>query len=870
MNSKQSSRRLLIIMLLATIMITTGLLAISYWHTRNVERASLTYTARAYASLMSQMRSFYSDELLPRLANSDITVTHDYHNKEKAFPVPATFSKDLADYTSSINQEIFFDIVSGYPFPWREKRELDQFESRALNQLSVLNGQTDYVEFLPINGEDTLHLAVPLRMGENCVSCHNRHPDSPKLDWELGDVRGIQVVRIPVPALATEERFSVLILIGFILVSFMVTFIVIAGLSNRNLVIMNNLRFSNRKLESTMTDLIHARDAAEAASRAKSEFVANISHEIRTPMNAVIGMSELALDDQRTIGGRGYFKAINESAHSLLMVINDLLDYAKIEAGKVELERVDFDLRHLAESAINAVRVPADQKALDLKLDLDPQLPTFMRADPTRLKQVLLNLLSNAVKFTSEGSITLSIESFEQKEGRFIRFSVKDTGPGIALETRERLFRPFEQADGTVTRRFGGTGLGLTISMDLVSLMQGELLLESELGQGSCFFFEIPFEEGEQPNIDDANTQSLPNIEDAPDTKPLHGKSVLLVEDNEMNQRVATAFLERFGLIVNLAGDGIEAIERVQLERFDLVLMDVQMPRMDGLTATGELRKLGFVKLPIIAMTAHASAEARAQSLAAGMNDHISKPIDSRELYASLMRALVKEGAGESADQDALLNELFPDIDQLDPEVQSLIKGLAPEIDPVIGMQRSCADPDEYIEEVLADYLERFADVVDRIEAALKQEDWKLASEITHNVKSVSAMLGSQDLSDQFAELEKRLRQGTLEGLDQLVLTLRAKDSAVLNRLRRYFDDASSNANEPATAPDPMLEGIAALEALVMANEKRGSALALDQIRPGLNAANLGLLYMELSAQIDEREFEDAAITLRKIRLRLD
>lgn len=871
MISTQSSRRLIVVMLLAAVMITTGLLAISYWHTRNVERATLAYTARSYANLMSQMRSFYSEELLPRLNGSDILVTHDYHKTEKAFPVPATFSKDLADYASAQNQEIFFDIVSNYPFPWRVNHLLGEFELRALNQLSVLGGQADYLEFLPLNGQDTLHLAVPLRLTDNCVGCHNTHPDSPKRDWQVGDVRGIQVVRIPLPKLATEERFSVLMLIGFILASFMVTFFVIAGLSNRNLVIMNNLRLSNRKFESTMTDLVKARDAAELANRAKSEFVANISHEIRTPMNAVIGMSELALEDQRITAGKGYFQSINDAAMSLLRVINDLLDYAKIEAGKVELERIDFDLKRLAESSLDSITVPAMRKGVDLRLELDPNLPPFMRADPTRLKQVLLNLLSNAIKFINQGSIVLRLESVKQAGESAIRFSVQDTGPGISDELRERLFHPFEQADGTVTRRFGGTGLGLTISLDLVQLMQGELQLDSTLGEGSCFYFEIPFEAGDKPSIDESYQVSLPSTADAPNTKPLHGKSVLLVEDNEMNQRVATAFLERFGLIVHLAEDGVEAIERVQLEPFDLVLMDVQMPRMDGLTATRELRKLGFAKLPIIAMTAHASLEARAETFACGMNDHISKPIDSRELYESLVRALVKDTEQLEQDKiDAMLAELFPDINQLDSQVQELIKGLAPEIDPVIGMERSCADPDEYIEEVLADYLERFSDVVDRIDLALKDSDWKSACEIAHNVKSVSAMLGSQALSDQFAELEQRLRNNQLDELGELIQTLRDIDEAVLSRIRQYFDKANTQPIKAAQVSDPLLKGIAALETLLIAQNKRGAALALDQIQAGLKAASLSALHLELSAQIDEREFDDALKTTQKIRLRLD
>jgi len=351
-----------------------------------------------------------------------------------------------------------------------------------------------------------------------------------------------------------------------------------------------------------------------------------------------------------------------------------------------------------------------------------------------------------------------------------------------------------------------------------------------------------------------------------------------------MNQRVATAFLERFGLIVHLAVDGLEAIERVEMQHFDLVLMDVQMPRMDGLTATRELRKSGFAKLPIIAMTAHATSEARAESLAAGMDEHISKPIDSRELYRTLVGALASESVQSAEQAEAAVAEAIAEVNHLDFEVAQLSKQLAPEIDPVIGMKRSCANLDEYIEEVLEDYRDRFHETVDKIGEAVAAEDWQLGADLAHNVKSVSAMLGAQSLSDAFAAVEQSLRNEQLDDLDAQLQTLRYRDSAVHARIQAYFEQDAEGADSPhgslhgaEGSTETIEEGggdslelkLEQLEEELSAGKAKAAALTLNELKPSLKGAKLSALYLELGELIEEQDFDEAQRTLRKIMLRL-
>ncbi len=683
--------------------------------------------------------------------------------------------------------------------------------------------------------------------------------------------------------------------------------------------LLNDLMRKNQELKD-------AHKAAEAATKAKSDFLANMSHEIRTPMNAIMGMAHLALKTELTSKQFDYLKKIDISAKSLLGIINDILDFSKIEAGKLDMESVSFDLMETIENFGNMITVKAREKEnLEVLFHLDSEVPRFLKGDPLRLGQVLVNLGNNAVKFTETGEIVLTTQLLETSAGEdkmTLRFSIRDSGIGMTKEQLSRLFQAFSQADTSTTRKFGGTGLGLTISKRLVEMMGGEIGVKSEPGKGSEFFFTANFGIGEQSKqtamvlgddglalktlvVDDNRTarqilqemleviisdvqtassgeEALKLIAGQPEASPFqlilmdwkmtgmdgietsvkilkqdHGQSppkiilvtaydpsevhqkahqagilnilakpvtnsslldailgtlgdskmpakalkgtigpeiavaeaiggahVLLVEDNEINQQVASEILESVGLVVDVANDGREGVEAVGKKAYDAVLMDIQMPVMSGIEASIAIRKdLRFADLPIIAMTAHAMTGDREKSLDAGMIDHVTKPIDPDELFSALMRWIFpREGLGAGAMKGVKPSKEKGHEIQI-PEIIG--------VDTVSGINRVGGNRALY-SKLLIKFYEEYSKADTNIADALQQGDRELAQRLAHTVKGVAGNIGANDLQEVSGHLETAIKKGADADFQPKIAAFGERLGQTVDALRDFVTSQAS------------------------------------------------------------------------------
>ena len=497
-------------------------------------------------------------------------------------------------------------------------------------------------------------------------------------------------------------------------------------------------------------ELQAAKEAADAATRAKSAFLANMSHEIRTPLNAIVGNAELLRADSSDPTQKRKIDRICEASGHLLQIINDILDLSKIEAGCLMLEHADFELATLVERVLHLFEEPAREKGLALSVDLAPDLRQLcLQGDALRLAQVLINLCSNAIKFTERGEVRLAVDGDEEGERVRLRFSVSDTGCGIVASDQAGLFTPFTQVDASATRRHGGTGLGLAISQRLVGMMGGRIEVDSAPGSGSVFRFELLLARAVAP----AGTPQ-PVAGSAPE---FADRWILLAEDQPLNQEILRDMLVRLGCRVDVAGDGVAAVERARSVGFDLILMDVQMPRLDGLAATRAIRALpGYRDVPIIALTASVFAEDRRLCLDAGMNAHLGKPVTPD----MLARVLGEWLPGASwLPVSALQGPALPTAVDGDPAAAlRKLPGIEIDADWLTSAERI----DAY-----RSRLERFidgdADAMARCLACLDAGDGEGARRVAHSLKGIAGMLGVRRVAALAGEIELCLRQGAAD-----------------------------------------------------------------------------------------------------------
>ena len=651
---------------------------------------------KTYSSMLTEIRSLYTSEVVANAREAGIKVTHDYDDHPHAIPLPATLTLLLGKRINEKAGSIHTAIYSPYPFPWRvqEGGLKDQFATDAWKMLQQYP-KRPYYKIEKVGDRLFMRYAIADVMQSQCVDCHNSHPESPKRDWKVGQLRGVLQIDYPLDQAveqAGDNLHQLFWLVGVVgLFAVTTVGLAIAGLrrttievqdANEQLIETNDrieaqrqeldcqnieltatqlraeltndiLKRQAQELESArvaalnmMQDMQIARQQAEIAARSKGKFLANMSHEIRTPMTAILGYADLMTNPSQSSDEReNCIQTIRRNGKHLLTIINDILDLSKIDAGMMTVERISISPGPIVAEILSLMRPRALEQRLQLNARYTSAIPLTIHSDPTRLRQILLNLIGNALKFTKSGSVTLdiSLSNPDGDEPAKLVFKVIDTGIGMTPVQREQLFEAFSQADNSVTRKFGGTGLGLTISKRLSQMLGGDISVTSELGQGSTFVVEIETGPLVGPMTYECPDEAM--IEPVESTNPTTlkpGSRILLAEDGLDNQRLISFILKKADAEVTvvengqLAFDAAIAADKAN-QPYDVILMDMQMPVLDGYNATRQLRQQGYCR-PIIALTAHAMRGDRDKCIDAGCDDYTTKPINKVALLTMIQK----------------------------------------------------------------------------------------------------------------------------------------------------------------------------------------------------------------------------------------